>query len=54
MKLHEEAEAIKGVERRQEATEKAGQERLQEKDDIRKRFRQERLFDLQHGGGNRD
>lgn len=49
LKLHKEAEAIKDVERRQEDTEKSGRERLQEKDDIRKRTRQERLHELRTG-----
>ena len=49
LKLHKEAEAIKDADRRQEDAEKSGRERLQEKDDIRKRTRQERLHELRTG-----
>jgi hypothetical protein len=40
------AEAIRGVERQLEATEKTRREQLQEADDLRKRTRQERLRQL--------
>ena len=49
MKLYKAAEAIKDVERRQEAAEKSAREQLQDKDDIRKRTRQERLHELRSG-----
>lgn len=49
MKLHREAEAIKDVERRQEGAEKSSRDRLQERDDARKRTRQERLHELRTG-----
>ena len=51
MKLHREAEAVKDVERRQEAAEKSSRDRLQERDDTRKRTRQERLHELRTGDG---